>query len=296
MVQHPTLNTPSTNPCHLARLGSWPGANALPSLDISREGTEWILTPRANEFPCCQGSGLAQDSSSGAMRRCDLHRRIAMTRSILEQYQRTWSSHGVPVLPPLALDDQSWRGLTGHLTSIARGDRPRGIMRMLPPPPPGLLQPGTLWTVALMATWRFGIRSHMVSLGRTPGTHQIPSLSGDAPGLVLVEGVDRLWQPERVAVIEALVSYAYRIGAVLWIEVIQSPATEGAKPAGSVSQSVARRVSGLTQKPVWSWLSPDIYSKLHEVCVELPVVTPRQSPMATRRQASARRSDPHKKL
>ncbi len=94
--------------------------------------------------------------------------------------------------------------------------------------------------------------------------------SGATPKVIMVDGVSELWHPNRLELIEALISFASERRIPLWI--FEDPVSEAtAAPNSKISDKsfrsgVNKRLSELRRRSASDWITVQGRSRLSEVC------------------------------
>jgi hypothetical protein len=161
-----------------------------------------------------------------------------------------------------------------RLCLIAKGATHLGLCLMPPRPSDiassakaGVDAPISLWQVALMAAWRFGLKGHVIDLVKTDANRLLPPHGRESPKILFIENVDRLWDPVAAERFELVVQYAYNAMVPLFISVSSQSQSIGDSPPrasgpsslkGAFSVRIARAKSNLAT----SALSPDCIPKL----------------------------------
>ncbi|MEZ4743888.1 MAG: hypothetical protein R3B45_15825 [Bdellovibrionota bacterium] len=127
-----------------------------------------------------------------------------------------------------------------------------------------------LWTLAFAATWRFAMRVHIVNFARCKPQDLLPEepTSGDYSKLIfLVEGVDKLWMPEKAFQYETIVSWCERAQVPLWSEFLMNDLNNGTseKPLFFKKSSFETKIAAKKNLPPLRWLAPDCLSRLGDV-------------------------------
>jgi hypothetical protein len=120
-----------------------------------------------------------------------------------------------------------------------------------------------------MAAWRFGFKGHVVDLAKTESNRLLPSSGKEAPAIVLVDNVDRLWDPGAAERFELIVQYAYNALVPLFISVVplanpresSAPFSKASGPS-SIKGAFSARISKAKTNLALSALSPDCQPKL----------------------------------
>jgi hypothetical protein len=226
---------------------------------------------------CCEGSGFREvfperQGSPSTMVSCDLAHRLRLAQDIHAQYLKHYSESPFR----LNVGPKPLAPYLERLCLIAKGATHLGLCIMPPRPSDvassvkaGAASPVSLWQVALMAAWRFGLKGHVVDLAKTNANRLLPAAGKESPKILYIENVDRLWDPVAAERFELVVQYAYNAMIPLFISVnslSQSPDIGASTPRasgpsslkGAFSVRIARAKSNLAV----SALSPDCTPKL----------------------------------
>lgn len=264
--------------CVLAMLGQERLRGALPGLVLTDDGP----VPAPGQLSCCGGRGIRFDADVSEAKRCDVRRRIERVRKLM--YALRVVSEGKRDLAQEAAscDAVHLNAAVRRFAATARRDCDRGLAI---PIGPEAVQPDgkrsvSLWALAAAGIWRFGLDVQVLVLGRQSKGNFPAFLTGaQAPQILMVEGVDRLWDPLLADEFEALVGYAYKSMLPLWIELVvrtgkgaSDPASgEGAKSSvasrpGLTAHAWKKRLQSLRSQPPLHWLEADARSKLPDLC------------------------------
>jgi hypothetical protein len=251
------LDQKISNRCLLSCLENPRLSGVLVGLDLTGD----LARPIAKDFICCSGTALFP-CGDGSIYRCDLLKRLKAVQELLQIFEATWGRHLVPTLLSLQLTSEHLQWLSDfasgrvHKGRCLQANRERS-------------QPGVLWAIALAAAWRFGLRTHVVTLGTTrPGGYfpKEPSADDQRKQIYLIERVDKLWVPERAFDFETLVGWCDRAGVPLWVEILREekkPTRAGAEAA--LGGQFSRKIADLKNKPALSWLQRDCISRLNAI-------------------------------
>jgi len=157
-----------------------------------------------------------------------------------------------------------------RLAAVATGQATRGLAFAAEPGPSGV---PSIWAVALAAAWRFGLRPHVVVLGRTPTAELLPRAgrTGEAPRLLCIGGVDRLWDSQLADGFDILVSYAYSSLTPLFMDFhVRQGHTETVADAATprptrTTRAFSRRIEGAKARSPATWLSAECVARLPAV-------------------------------
>jgi hypothetical protein len=231
------------------------------------------LEPRF--FPCCDGKGVSVDSVANKTTFCGLPQRIKAVRDLLRRYQSIWGDSKLPM--PTELSPVLLRQVLSRLKAHVDGAEMKGFFWRCSSNAGG---PSLLWAVALCAAWRFGLQVHLVNFTRLLEPSYLPKV---APALILVEQVDKLWEPRFSEELEGLVSFAYRSKSPFWLElasaaplesVAKAPTANPQSPQRTESplrtrNAFSRKIATMKERTPLGWLSASGRSKLRSLLEDL---------------------------
>ena len=212
-------------------------------------------------LPCCEGRGYTEDPSRNSQVRCNLQSRLKSTEALMIQFMRTWThcwekppqnihaSHGSRVIRQVA-DTLKGHRAQGTVTNGKSGT------------------PSDFWAMALTASWRFGINSHVVTLNKVTPKLLLPTKEKENDTLaIFVEQVDKLWDDKQAQALEAIVNYAYRCNAFLWIEFCKEGNNQKVQADDlTLKANFSRRISQLKNRSPYEYLDADCVSRLKSLC------------------------------
>ena len=262
MISQPGLS------CRLAQLSDERHRGALPGLQLTASGL--VADPRF--FNCCHGRGLRTDSEGQVTVACQMSARLRRSRAVVQRWLAHHSGEVNDLRRDLAADNLVARACLRKLTAIADQRSRLGLTWTRRPELASQEQssnssPFSVWCLAMMAAWRFGLKPHVVILGQTGVGQVMPAAAQEAPQLICVGNVDRLWESHIAEQLEMLLSYAYGSMTPVFMETWVRQPEDQSKPAafGRSSAFIARRVSSLKSRTPLSWLPPASQSKLLDV-------------------------------
>jgi hypothetical protein len=232
-------------------------SGVLIGVDLTGE----IARLNPSDFSCCSGTGLNLQAD-GSVYRCDLIKRLQAVQGILATFELVWGRPLVASLQTLQLTSEHTQWLADFAAGRVQKGRCLQASR-------DRSQPGVLWAIALAGAWRFGLRTHVVTMGSTrPGGYfpKEPACDDQRKLIYLIERVDKLWTPERAFDFETLVGWCDRAETPLWLEVLveeKKVVRAGAETARAGQYS--RKIADLKNKPALSWLQRDCASRLSAV-------------------------------
>ena len=200
---------------------------------------------------CCGGSGC-RFSETGSVNRCDLDKRLFYTKDIFDAFR---SAYNTNLKTSLSLEQKEF--LKGWLSNPTKG-------YMMSHPSLG---PSQLWEIAAMMAWQGGIKTKVLSSSHFKDT-DLYATDRDWDVLFL-EGVDRLWLPERALEFSLVIDFAFAHALPLWVSMAQGPKSKGeglASPSRTV-RKYNRKISELKQsRSPLEWLSESTLGKLQDQC------------------------------
>jgi len=156
-----------------------------------------------------------------------------------------------------------------QLSDIVRGSAKKGLAISAGDPGKNLR---VAYAVALAAVWRFDIRTVVVELGQQASLEQfVLSLKPGnerQPELVIVAGIGRLWETQRLEQLDIVIGAAHR--GQLPLFACLEPFELGAEPevtAGFKRSVVKNRIKALKGKHPFSFLSHGVKNQLASVCL-----------------------------
>ena len=212
---------------------------------------------RQEFFPCCQGKGMRYDKEQNAQRLCPLRKRQKQVGELWRVFQKIWPGHHFPLI------SQALRGrVFSEAVSSIKGAAPQA----------GFLQgkenqPGTIWWLALVLAWRFGVQVHVISPKATYG-QVLPVLEASS-GLqaILLEQVVRLTHDFRYDRIAAGIQYAYKTNAFLWLEMCGESIDQArlSLTARRYRERLSGSRGGTPMEQMKRFLEPDCYAQLEDL-------------------------------
>jgi hypothetical protein len=248
--------------CLLGKLRSPLVRSPLPGLIVHPHGIELMQ----KHLTCCAGTGLMYDAGEDLTRHCSLTRRLALVAALARQASVRDDGDSTilaraaatPVAPEVIrqFTGISAGGKTG--IAVAAGDAGQNLQ--------------VAYALALAAVWRFEIRTAVVELGKSASLDRfVLSLTQNnerQPDLVVVAGIGRLWETQRLEHLEILIGAAYRghLPLVACLEKIPVPSEETPAPAGFRRSAVKDRLRDLRNRHPFDHLSAGVRSQLAAVC------------------------------
>lgn len=239
-------------------LTDWKHTSLLESLP----GLEWKerkLKIDASHFSCCEGRGLRWDAKLEVARSCKLQKRKRNIDSLLQNFESTWPEAQLPGqiksedmtfflrwLNAISLRSQSF----GYLISSQRDSG----------------RPGIFCLLALLSTWRFGIRTHVFTLGRSKDHDLIPDIpSEEYPLVYFLDNVNELWKPKYKEQVSTVINWCEQSEVPLWMEIreLGNSTQEGVL---NLKESFRAYISKMKSRPVLNWLDEECLSRLLRVC------------------------------
>lgn len=213
-------------------------------------------------FGCCQGAGRIVGDQG--VRVCDLQKRFVTAQKVfglgLELFGEPTLRAQILAMPVEEdlhlLGTKGAAGKRGRVIHLAQAAKRAGTEK----DNDGTL---SLWSVAFFATWRLGFKVRWYQFGTV-----VPKIDASDPDLLLVDGVQELWRPERQSELEAIVGEAYNGMLPLWISFV----SKGGAPG--VPSSFSGHIAKIRERTLGEWLGPSAAAKLQEVCVTGAVAPP----------------------
>ena len=249
--------------CLLKKLQSAVIRAPLPGLIVHPTGLQLVQ----KHFTCCAAKGVMHDTVTDRTSFCSLNKRMALVAALSRQaYARGGTetdllaeSAATPIMPEI----------TKCLSDIVNSKAKQGLAISAGEPGKNLR---VAYAVALAAVWRFDIRAVVVELGQQSSLEAfVLSLnpSNDRqPELVIVAGIGRLWETQRLEQLDILIGAAHRGRMPLFacLEPFEV-ATEQEITAGFKRSVVKNRIKQLRGKHPFSFLSPGVRKQLASVCL-----------------------------
>lgn len=224
---------------------------------------------------CCGGSGFREvlaerQGSPSTVVACDLAHRLKLAQEIHAEFLRL--NPDSPLR--LVVGPKPLAPYLERLCLIAKGATHLGLCLMPPFSPDMAISPKavvdasiSLWQVALMAAWRFGLKGHVVDLVKTDANRLLPPTGRESPKVLFVGNVDRLWDPVVAERLELVVQYAYNSMVPLFMSVSSNSLATGdstPRPSGtsSLKGAFSARLARAKSNLALSALSPDCIPKL----------------------------------
>ncbi len=272
--------------CLLAQLSDPRYPGVLPGLELTSEA----IVASANFFTCCSGSGLRLNAAATVTVACHMSHRLRLARKVYQTWVRQDADGAATAWRQLALDSAQMVACRQRLADIAASRSRRGLgwNKRLPETANGVAKSAatalargatqqagnspqllSAWSVAMTAAWRFGLRPHVVILGRTPAGEVLPPASDGAPNLLCIGGVDGLWEPHVAEQLETLIGYAYSSLVPMFVELLprqqQQLSAQSEKAYGNTKDFFAQRLAGLKARSPLAWLEPSCIDKITAV-------------------------------
>lgn len=247
--------------CGLGTLADERLPGVLPGLVV--QGGWLEVDPKA--FPCCQGTGSRLMAQAEVTVRCELSVRLRAVRTLYrraaEQNAKMVAEMEDPLFHKVATSTLK------RLRAIAKGETNRGLAFVAEADAGPAV---SVWALALASAWRFGLRPHVVTLGRGPVAGDLfPKESGDGRTVLFVGGVSALWDATQADSLDALVGYAYRTLTPLFVELKLASAAPPSRAFGagpsSTRSGFRARLAGVKSRSPLSWLTPECAAKIPDV-------------------------------
>ncbi len=247
----------STHSCVLTSLEN-PLLNGL-SLGLQNFDAETVGL-QSQLFGCCGGGGFAWHESAQGYTRCRLKTRLKRVQSIVDLYRQRWPQHPRNFMQVPA----SWAAQTlQELAAVIKHDHPPASLQYTPQ----RQQPSDLWAKAVALNWRFGVEARMLHLGHIDNA-SLHAFTAEAEGplALLVEQVDKLWDPLYAEALEFIIQRAYNAEAWLWIDLVYTPQAKD-EPAQDLNlrASFSRKIQKLKSAHPLDSLTPDGQSRLRSL-------------------------------
>ncbi|MBI2601646.1 MAG: hypothetical protein HYW48_01205 [Deltaproteobacteria bacterium] len=209
----------------------------------------------SSEFPCCGGRSFRWDDSEQVIYKCKLSKRKTALKKLWQHYNRLWEGYH----PPLEGDLAQKRYFVTWLGKMRAGQLSPGfVIRKRGE----TTSPSLLWTLAFIATWRFGFSCHLFCQARSQASQLLPP-EGNAPQLYFMENVRELWKPEHAEQVNVVANWCEQSRVPLWMEIYEG--AEVKQDSFDATKAFAQRIASMKSKPAMSWLGKDCLSRLKEL-------------------------------
>lgn len=216
-------------------------------------------------FACCHGDGYFELEAKAEVYRCNLKTRLKNIQNLLLKMQKIWGSQGLNELSQKEYHSKtlSW------LKDFTSGKETKGLCLTTDVTKHTVDTASELWAIALMAVWRFDVRVHVISLGRTPIEDFFP-LEPDAddnrPLICFVEKIDSLWKTDRVTDLETIISWCEKANVPLWAEFLITEEQRKGPVRSKRRSPFSKRMNDLKKRSPEKWLQEDARSRLNSLC------------------------------
>jgi hypothetical protein len=248
--------------CILKKLQSAAIRAPLPGLVVHPTGLQLV----DKHFTCCAGKGVVHDVKADETAFCSLNKRMALVAALSRQaYAR---SNTESELLAQAAATPITKEITQTLDAIANAQGKHGLVISAGEPGMNLR---VAYAVALAAVWRFDIRAVVVELGQQASLENfVLSLNPNnqrQPEVVVVAGIGRLWETQRLEQLDIVIGAAHRGRMPLFacLEPFEVAADIEIN-AGFKRSVVKNRIKQLKNKHPFSFLSPGVKNQLAAVC------------------------------
>jgi hypothetical protein len=239
----------------------------LSGILIGLEVKEGRCTPQPNYFPCCGGVGYQFNKASGVIKPCSLKKRIARVERLLMQFSAAWP--GSTAQPPYRISANQSLAVLQNIHQVITAEHTRAVTLQGKKETPGLV-----WSIALACAYRFGLSVEVFTFGKDSSARlfNMASSRQEAPDVIILEQVDKLWDPFIALEFDSFINFAYQGNIPLWIEFSEQPAAAAAKEQQQQQQpqthplsakgQLSRRINQLKQQSPLTFLAPSTISKL----------------------------------
>ncbi len=235
-----------------------------PSFPSYFPGLNWVETlctidPQA--FACCQGRSLRWDARSQIARSCRLQARKQKIDQHLQRFAETWPE--VAFSQDLKTPDR--KVFFQYLEKVLASELQYGYLTTAQRDGGS---PGPFWLLAPLATWRFGISTHVFSMGKSKEHELIPSHipASEYPLIYFLDGVNELWKPKYAEQVNAIVNWCEHSQVPLWMEVREPLPTMSASDSLDPKEAFRSRIHKLKSRPPLEWLDEECFSRLLRIC------------------------------
>ncbi|MBC61306.1 MAG: hypothetical protein CMP11_02535 [Zetaproteobacteria bacterium] len=220
------------------------------------------------EFSCCFGSGLKpRKKMSQGVSYCPIKQRLFYTKQILNKFYQTWGiTTKIPELKPEQFKTY-WQWLVCYkhrLTYKGYAFKQENLIN----------KPSTLWTVALLASWRFGFPVHI----HTSGKHQLNDIflfheklvkDKKTNPIVLWEQPTGLWNLKSKEEFSFIISWCEKSLWPLWVCLSENSESTHLAQKSKTMKDLHKRIKMRKEKNPLFWLSEDSRSKLESLCKKI---------------------------
>lgn len=245
------------------RIGGWaPG--------LVWEDGEWVVDRRV--WRCCGGTGYREMVHQSTVSSCSLMARLKLVRAVQAQYQRIMG-RAAPI--EISGSCAGLRVFHARWGQIARGETHLGLSFGAQD-----LAPGSIWSLALGAAWRFGLRAVVAPLASSAAEDSIyQHREAGSPMVILVDGSVPMWDPLVIDRMERLIHFCH--GGLVPLFILMGDQPQPSPPqAASVrkttSTQFATRIAKAKARSLEEGLGIDARAKLREV------TSPLRRPLPTR--------------
>lgn len=214
-------------------------------------------------FPCCHGSGRRDidanppaNTMHPSQAHCSVKSRLHMVNELLSRYQYYWpETEGWPH----QLSPSRSAVILRKVSDVMKGFQPQAHVSYAKRQKPSLL-----WSLAQACCWRFGLPVHIACFNKEE--HLLPAPEKQRSCQVLmIEKIDKLWDPRHAERLESVVSYAYNSNCLLWLEFLQADENSSPQPnvpSYSKTKAVLSRLQKLQKRDPLEYLEAHSHSKL----------------------------------
>lgn len=235
-------------------------------LGLEEEDYHYTVDP--NFFSCCSGSAERFHSSKNWIERCDLKTRLNRVNQLVAQFLKTYPK---AKLSDLRLTGSRSVRLLRTVSDVLKGYIPQAqIIEAVEG------DTFSLWHMALLCTWRFGINAHVMTINDKASSARLPSYHTiKGPIAMFVEKLDKPWDPRHIEQLQVCVASAYNHNVFLWIELLGcvfedstsqlKNNTEQSQQFASTIDKINRRVKSIKRWNVSNELDLDCLSRLQSM-------------------------------
>ena len=246
---------PTTHRCVTDSLSDPHLGGILLGLEIK----DGLVIPDEKVFPCCQGAGSYFDPASQSVKTCKIKTRIRRVQELLDQYSLAW--HGKKTVSPFKMSSRASLDILVSLEAMINAPNARASMITGEKD-----KAGSIWAHALALAYRFDLDVKLLHFKRDCSS---ALWTGTPPQVVLIEHVDKLWDPDLALEFDGIITYVYEAAVPCIIEFI-SPgpiSTADSKPAeqATVKSQFARKIEQLKQRSPMTYVPAASLSKLKEM-------------------------------
>jgi len=213
---------------------------------------------------CCGGLGHSFEPKSGQSVACQLVQRKYRLDRLCLQFKATWGQNFVPKTNLLRSTEISFLSQT-FADYLAGSDKKGQVFTTFSKPQEPSLR---LWHMAMMAAWRFGIPSYVLTLGEKLPLNRDYFHDTSVYPILFLEQKGSFLNADFAIEFGSIVNWCEQHDVPLWVDLLQfSP--QAAKPKTKAFDALAayqEKIDQINSKPPLRALGLDCKSRLRSVC------------------------------